>query len=124
MHKHVRVGVRILEPIDAYAEVIPIIRHHHERFDGSGYPDGLVGEDISLGGRIYAVADDYDALNSDRPYRKAMGRKRTVEFIKKGAGSRYDPKVVGAFLKVMEQEKKETTIDITEGSPKMEGELK
>lgn len=107
MHKHVRVGVRILEPIAAYAEVIPILRHHHERFDGSGYPDGLSGEDISLGGRIYAVADDHDALNSDRPYRKAMGRKRTVEFIKRGAGSRYDPKVVEAFLKVMEQGKRE-----------------
>ncbi len=107
MNKHVQFGARILKPIAAYTEVIPIIMHHHERLDGSGYPDGLSGEDISLGGHIYAVADDYDAFSSDRPYRKALSRKRAINLIRKRAGSKYDSKVVNAFLEVMAQGERE-----------------
>lgn len=107
MHKHVQFGVRILKPIAAYAEVIPIVMHHHERLDGSGYPDGLAGEDISLGGYIYSVADDFDALSTDRPYRKALPRKRIINLIKDRSGSKYHPKVVEAFLEVIDQEERE-----------------
>lgn len=107
MNKHVLFGARILTPIAAYAEVIPIIMHHHERFDGSGYPDGLSGKDISLGGHIYAVADDYDAFSSDRPYRKALSRRRVINLIEKRAGIKYDPSVVDAFLEVIAQEERE-----------------
>jgi putative nucleotidyltransferase with HDIG domain len=104
MRQHVRIGARILEPIAAYAEVIPIVLQHHEWFDGTGYPDGLSGEAISLGARIFAVADCFDALISDRPYRPGMDRRRVLEAITQGAGRQFDPKVVQAFLEVMAQE--------------------
>jgi HD-GYP domain-containing protein (c-di-GMP phosphodiesterase class II)/HAMP domain-containing protein len=101
MHKHPSMGTRILEPIAAYSEIIPIILQHHEFYDGSGYPNGLMGEAISLGARIFIVADTYDALISDRPYRKALDRKGAIKYIKEEAGTRFDPKVVEVFLSVM-----------------------
>jgi putative nucleotidyltransferase with HDIG domain len=97
--EHPRMGARILEPIAAYAQVIPMVLQHHEWFNGNGYPDGIAGEEISLGGRILAVADVFDALISDRPYRGGMGLERTVEIIKKESGDQFDPDVVQAFLK-------------------------
>lgn len=114
MRRHVRIGARILEPVAAYADVIPIILQHHEWFDGSGYPDGLSGEAISLGGRIFAVADSFDALTSDRPYRRGLDRERAIEIIKEGAGGQFDPKVVQAFLSLMDQEGR-TATDRAEG---------
>ncbi len=107
MREHVRLGVRILEPITAYAEVVPIVLHHHEYFNGEGYPDGLAGKAISLGGRIFAVADSFDALTSDRPYRRALKRAYAIQTIKRGSGSQYDPDIVRAFLEVMAQESRE-----------------
>lgn len=104
MREHVRVGARILEPIPAYAEIIPIVLHHHERFDGTGYPDGLAGNAISLGARIFAVADSFDALISNRPYRHSLDVKSAVEVIKQASGRQLDPEVVQAFLEVMAQE--------------------
>jgi putative nucleotidyltransferase with HDIG domain len=104
MREHPRKGARILEPIPAYAEVIPIVLQHHEWFDGTGYPDGLAGEAISLGGRIFAVADVYDALTSDRPYRAGLSRERAIESIEQGSGRQFDPRVVEAFLAVMATE--------------------
>jgi putative nucleotidyltransferase with HDIG domain len=104
MREHVRIGARILEPIEAYAAVIPVVLHHHEYYDGSGYPDGLKGEDIDLGARIFTVADHYDALISDRPYRAGLPREKVMGFIKEDSGNKYDPKVVKAFLEVMAQE--------------------
>jgi putative nucleotidyltransferase with HDIG domain len=106
MQNHPSMGARILEPISAYAEVIPIVLQHHESFDGSGYPDGLSGRAISFGARILALADRFEALTSDRPYRKALNLKRTIEYIRDRAGSEFDPKIVKAFLKVMAQEEK------------------
>lgn len=108
MREHVRMGARILEPIAAYAAVLPIVLQHHERFDGTGYPNGLAGEAISLGGRIFAVADCFDALISDRPYRAGLDRERVIECVKQGAGRQFDPKVVQAFLEVMAQEEGES----------------
>jgi len=101
MREHCRLGARILEPITAYVEVIPIVEQHHEHFDGKGYPDGLVGEDISLGARIFAVADRFEALTSDRPYRKALSPEEAIDYVEGRAESEFDPKVVQAFLKVM-----------------------
>ncbi|MCK4794954.1 MAG: HD domain-containing protein [Desulfobacteraceae bacterium] len=98
IQEHPRKGARILEPIAAYAQVIPMVLQHHEWFNGQGYPDGVAGEDISLGGRILAVADVFDALISDRPYRKGMELGRTLEIIKQESGTQFDPKVVHAFL--------------------------
>jgi putative nucleotidyltransferase with HDIG domain len=107
MREHVRLGLRILEPIAAYDDVISVVSHHHESFNGDGYPDGLAGKAISLGGRIFAVADSFDALTSNRPYRQALDRDFAIEMIKRGRGSRYDPDIVQAFLEVMAQERGE-----------------
>jgi putative nucleotidyltransferase with HDIG domain len=107
MREHIRLGVRILEPIAAYAAVVPVVLHHHEYFNGEGYPDGLAGKAISLGGRIFAVADSFDALTSDRPYRKALKRAYAIEKIKQGCGSQYDPDIVRVFLEVMTREPRE-----------------
>jgi len=106
MRKHPYMGARILEPIGAYATVTPIVLQHHENYDGSGYPLGLAGEKIVLGARIFAVADQFDAITSDRPYRSGMDRDKVIEYIKKRAGRRFDPHVVRAFLQVMRQESK------------------
>ncbi len=106
MHKHASLGARILEPIAAYSEVIPIVLQHHELLDGTGYPNGLIGEAISLGARIFVVADHYDALISDRPYRKALDRRSAIKYIKDRSGIKFDTKVVDAFLEVMAKEKK------------------
>jgi putative nucleotidyltransferase with HDIG domain len=108
MREHVRMGARILEPIAAFADVIPIVLQHHEWFDGTGYPDGLVGSDIHLAARIFAVADCFDSLNSDRPYRSSLGREQATAYIVKGSGGQFDPKVVKAFLAVMKQEERES----------------
>jgi putative nucleotidyltransferase with HDIG domain len=108
MREHVLIGARILEPIAAYADVIPIVLQHHEWFNGTGYPYGISGEAINLGARIFAVADYFDALTSDRPYRHVMDRKRVIELIKQEAGRQFDPKVVQAFVEVMAQEEGET----------------
>ncbi len=90
--------MRILEPISAYEDVLPIVSQHHEKFNGKGYPYGLSGEDISLGARILAVADVYDAVVSDRPYRDGWVEEKAIKMITGEAGSHFDPKVVKAFL--------------------------
>ncbi len=95
---HVTVGHRILEPVAAYRDLIPIVRHHHERVDGQGYPDGLAGDDIALHARVVAVADTFDALTSDRPYRDGLPVKTAIEVIKNAAGTQLDAWLVEQFL--------------------------
>lgn len=97
MKQHPAIGARIVAPISAYADVLAAVRHHHEHYDGSGYPDGLAGEEIPLIARIFAVADVFDALASPRPYREAWSPEQVVEYIAKGAGTQFDPQVVEAF---------------------------
>jgi len=77
---------------------VPIVRHHHERFDGKGYPDGLAGEGIPLEARIMSVVDVFDAMTHDRAYRKALSREETMAELERGAGTQFDPAVVKAFL--------------------------
>ena len=77
---------------------MPIVRHHHERFDGKGYPDGLAGQDIPLEARILAVADAFDAMTHERAYRKAMSKEDALAELERGAGTQFDPTVVDAFL--------------------------
>ena len=103
MCEHVNTGARILEPIPGFAELIPIVIQHHERFDGSGYPYGLAGEAISLHARIFAVADVYDALISNRPYRPGWPKEKVIAYIVQKAGTHFDPRVVEAFVRVMEK---------------------
>lgn len=99
--EHPEKGARILEPIPAYQEIIPIVAQHHEWFNGQGYPEGLAGEAIALGARIIAVADVYDALISDRPYRAGWDLDRVLGYIQEKAGSQFDPRVVDAFVESM-----------------------
>jgi putative nucleotidyltransferase with HDIG domain len=111
IREHVQLGGRILEPIAAFADIMPIVLQHHEHFDGTGYPNGLAGNEIHVGARILMVADAFDALTTHRPYRKAVGQEEAIEIIMQKAGSQFDPKVVQAFLKVMAEEKSFTDYD-------------
>jgi putative nucleotidyltransferase with HDIG domain len=101
---HPQKGAQILEPLNFMENVISIVKHHHERWDGKGYPDGLKGEGIPLGARIMTVADSYDAMVSARPYRRVgFSKSDAVAEIKRHAGTQFDPTVVEAFLKVVDQ---------------------
>ncbi len=100
MQRHAEVGFQILRDIDFLVDALPIVRHHHERFDGRGYPHGLVGEAVPLGARIFAIADTLDAMTADRPYRAALPMEVAVEEIRRGRGTQFDPVVVDAFLSV------------------------
>ncbi|MCJ7594739.1 MAG: HD domain-containing protein [Desulfobacterales bacterium] len=104
MRQHTIMGARILEPITAYSGITAIVLQHHECFDGTGYPNRLAGEDITLGARIFSVADQYDAITSERPYRTAMPLDQAAKLIRQGAGTRYDPKIVRAFLQIISRE--------------------
>jgi HD-GYP domain-containing protein (c-di-GMP phosphodiesterase class II) len=95
---HPAKGARILEPLEYLRAVIPLIEQHHERFDRMGYPYGLAGNEIDPGARIIAVADVFDALRMDRPYRSGVPLEKVVALIKDGAGTQFDPDVVAAFL--------------------------
>lgn len=95
---HPSIGVRILEPIHFLGTVREIIEQHHERFDGKGYPNGLSGADWRLEGKILAVCDTYDAMTSDRPYRKALSHEIAIQEISDHSGSQFDPEVAAAFI--------------------------
>jgi putative nucleotidyltransferase with HDIG domain len=101
MQDHVKIGVRILEPIPCFREALPIVAQHHEWFDGSGYPAGLAGENISVHARILAVADCYDAIVSDRPYRKGLPKQQALEILTKRAGTQFDPMVIEVFTRMI-----------------------
>ena len=98
MKRHASIGADILSSIDFPFPVVPIVRHHHENWDGSGYPAGLKGTAIPIGARILSVADCYDALTSDRPYRRRLPRAEALRILQQRSGTMYDPKVVEAFV--------------------------
>jgi putative nucleotidyltransferase with HDIG domain len=100
MKLHTTIGAEILSPIDFPYPVVPIVRHHHENWDGSGYPDGLRGEQIPIGARIISVVDCFDALTSDRPYRRALSAERALRIIVDASGVMYDPTVVAALIRI------------------------
>ncbi|MFH0769276.1 MAG: HD domain-containing phosphohydrolase [Chloroflexota bacterium] len=99
VQKHPEVGERILSPIAGDEEILKFIRNHHGRFDGTGYPDGLKGEQIPLGARILAVADAYEAMTSERPYRKAMSEEAACFELECCKETQFDPEVVSAFFR-------------------------
>lgn len=101
MKAHPEIGAKILEPINEYTVLIPMILHHHERFDGKGYPHGLSGNSINIGARILAVADSYDAMISDRPYRDGLPLERVMAIMKKESGRQFDPVVVAALMVII-----------------------
>ena len=99
--QHPEIGAAILDPVEFPWPVLPVVRSHHEKWDGTGYPDGLAGEDIPRTARILAVADVYDALTSSRSYRNAWTHERACEVIKKDRGTHFDPVIADAFLEVI-----------------------
>ncbi len=100
---HPILGDSIVEPVEFLQEPRPIILHHHERYDGRGYPDGLKGEDIPLCARILSVADAFEAMRSDRPYRKALPLEEARQELVRNAGTQFDPRVVEVFLRILEE---------------------
>jgi HD domain/GAF domain len=113
MKKHPIIGHQILSPVKYLGPVAQMVLYHQEWYDGRGYPEGLKGEEIPLGSRIVAVLDAWDAMTSDRPYRKALGREVAVGELKKGAGTQFDPKVVETFLRL---ESAEWSLEAPEGT--------
>lgn len=101
--KHPEKSAKILEPISRFVPIIDVVRHHHEQYDGSGYPMGLKGEDIPLMARILCLADSYDSMTADRPYRPAQSQQFAIEEIKRCAGAHFDPVLVDEFLKLLER---------------------
>ena len=101
--KHPGIGERICLSLKFARDMLPIIRHHHERFDGKGYPDGLKGEKIPLMARIVAVADAFDAMTSDRPYRPGMTVDEALNVLGGGAGSQWDPELVAVFINMIRE---------------------
>jgi diguanylate cyclase (GGDEF)-like protein/PAS domain S-box-containing protein len=91
-------AMMIMSEVESLQRLVPIVRHHHERFDGRGYPDGLAGQEIPLEARIMSVVDVFDAMTHDRAYRKALSREETIAELERGAGTQFDPAVVKAFL--------------------------
>jgi len=110
--KHPETGARILGPEGPLRLIVPLVLHHHERYDGNGYPHGLKGGDIPLGARIIAVADSFEAMTADRPYRKALTAEEAILEIRQNAGSQFDPDVVKAFMEVL----KENMLDVSSGN--------
>ncbi len=104
MRRHPEMGAQLLADIGFLSSAIPVVRHHHERWDGKGYPDGLAGTSIPLAARIFAVADTLDAMTSDRPYRPARSLAEARAEITRVRGSQFDPAVVEAFLATSDQE--------------------
>lgn len=102
MRKHPVIGAEIMRPVELLADASEIVRHHHEHFDGSGYPDGLRGDQIPIGSRIVLVADAFNAITTDRPYRKARDKAEALKILKQHTGTQFDPKVMEAFGRVVD----------------------
>jgi putative nucleotidyltransferase with HDIG domain len=98
MKLHTIAGARILSRVEFPYPIVPVVRHHHERWDGKGYPDGLKGEEIPITARILSVVDCFDAVLEDRQYRKGMTRQQAINLVLQGSGTQYDPRVVGIFI--------------------------
>jgi diguanylate cyclase (GGDEF)-like protein/putative nucleotidyltransferase with HDIG domain len=118
MKLHTIIGADMLSNIDFRYPVVPIVRHHHERWDGRGYPDGLKGDQIPITARILTLVDNYDALRSDRPYKTGMSRDEALDYIKSNSGTFFDPNLVEIFLSVVGDLEKEAAKIKTSPAPK------
>jgi putative nucleotidyltransferase with HDIG domain len=107
MKQHAAKGAEILAAVDFPYAVVPVVRHHHEQWNGQGYPDGLAGEDIPFGARVLSVVDCFDAVTSDRPYRRKMTDAEGIEILKARRGTMYDPRVVDMFISLIPQLREE-----------------
>jgi HD-GYP domain-containing protein (c-di-GMP phosphodiesterase class II) len=106
LRAHPVIGEQLLKPYRQFRHETRLVRHHHERWDGKGYPDRIRGQSIPLGARIIAVADTFDAMTTSRPYRPALSRQYAIDEIRNGALSQFDPQIVASFLQVMEESSK------------------
>jgi HD-GYP domain-containing protein (c-di-GMP phosphodiesterase class II) len=102
MRTHTTEGERICGSLRTTTPYLPIIRHHHERSDGRGYPDHLVGSDIPIGARIVAISDAWDAMTSDRPYRAGLEHDAAVAQVRLGAGTQWDAELTDVFLRLLD----------------------
>lgn len=119
MKLHTVIGARILERVNFPYPVVPIVRHHHERWDGRGYPDGLKRDGIPMTARILSVVDCFDAVSEDRQYRKGLSRKEACQLLRNGAGKQFDPMVVEAFLENLSTYEQEIVAHKAAGLPFM-----
>jgi HD-GYP domain-containing protein (c-di-GMP phosphodiesterase class II) len=103
MEYHPFIGTKILQSVKLLEPVLPLVYHHHERYDGTGYPDGLRGEDIPLGARILSIADAFESMTSDRPYRKALALEDAIYELRRCSGRQFDPRLVEVFIKLIEE---------------------
>ncbi len=117
MKRHPEFGARIVSGIPFLHDVAQIVRHHHERWDGKGYPAGLAGEQIPLGARIFAVADSFDAMTSDRPYRRAMTITAACEEVRRCSGTQFDPAVADAFARIEQERLEQIAAEAPHGHP-------
>jgi putative two-component system response regulator len=101
--QHTKKSIELLIPLNLSSNILSYIQHHHERFDGTGYPDGLASDQIPLGARIIAISDSYDSMTSDRPYRKPLSSGDAKAELMKNAGKQFDPKLVSLFLDVLKE---------------------
>jgi putative two-component system response regulator len=99
--EHPVLGERLLQPLPQGDRLLPAVRHHHERVDGTGYPDGLAGDQIPLFARIIAIADAFTAMNADRPYRRRLSGDQAIKTLREGAGTQWDPDLVDRFLQIL-----------------------
>jgi len=106
MRRHPEIGYRILSSSNEFSEISEYVLKHHERWDGKGYPGGFKGEEISLQSRIISVADSYDAMTSDRPYRKGMSVEEAIMEINRCSGTQFDPNIVEVFVEKILKKKK------------------
>lgn len=109
--RHPAAGAQVLSAITLFHDIVPAVRSHHERLDGKGYPDGLTGEEIPIEARIIAVADSFDAMISDRQYRKGLSLDTALSELMRGKGGQFDPQVVDAFLKLLEESGKDRFLE-------------
>ena len=105
----------VLKHIDDLEDICKIIRHHHEKFDGTGYPDKLTGEEIPLGARIVSVADAFDAMTSNRPYRRALSFEAGIDILQKERGRQFDPQIVDYFIRYLYQQSLFNRVAATQG---------
>ena len=109
---HPSIGAKILGPAKIFEPFIPVILHHHERYDGKGYPGGLSGDNIPLFARIVCVADSFDAMTSDRAYRPRFTAVKAVEELENNKGTQFDPDLVDAFIIALKKKKETLTFDV------------
>jgi putative nucleotidyltransferase with HDIG domain len=110
IREHPKIGARILLRMAALREAIPYVLYHHERWDGDGYPSGKAGEEIPIEARVLAIADAFDAMTSDRPYRRALSRGEALAEVERCAGTQFDPDIARVFLELFDEAEVATAV--------------